>query len=73
MRYRIGEETQNLENLGDPVGGELVTFSVFLGLIMGVGFVVAGLRGKQIWLLSWGAGLVISSLLYIGADFMGYT
>jgi len=69
MRYRIGEDIQNL---GEPVGDELVSFSAILGLLMGVGFVVAGVRGKQVWLVFWGAGLVIASLVYLGADLLGY-
>lgn len=69
MRYRIGEDIQNL---GEPVGDELVSFSAVLGLLMGVGFVIAGLRGKQIWLLFWGTGLVICSIVYLGAEILGY-
>ena len=69
MRYRIGEDSQNL---GEPVGDELVSFSAVLGLLMGIGFVIAGLRAKQIWLAFWGAGLVICSVLYLGADILGF-
>lgn len=69
MRYRIGEDIQNL---GEPVVDSLVPFSAILGLLMGIGFVIAGYRAKQIWLLFWGAGLVIASLLYLGADILGY-
>ena len=69
MRYRIGEDIQNL---GEPVVDGLVPFSAVLGLLMGIGFVVAGYRAKQIWLLFWGTGLVIASLLYLVADILGY-
>jgi len=69
MRYRIGEDVQNL---GEPVVDGLVPFSAVLGLLMGIGFVVAGIRAKQIWLTFWGAGLVISSVLYLGADILGF-
>jgi len=72
MRYRIGEEIPDINNLGEPVGDQLVTFSAVLGLIIGVGFVVAGKRGKQFWLLSWGVGLVIASIAYLAAEVMGF-
>ena len=74
MRYRIGEEVQDLdvENLGEPVIDGLLIFSVILGLLMGIIFIVAGKKGKQIWLMFWGTGLVIVSLLYLAADLMGY-
>lgn len=69
MRYRIGEDVQNL---GEPVKDGLVNFSAVLGLLMGIGFVVAGLRAKQAWLTFWGTGLVIASILYLGADILGF-
>lgn len=72
MRYRIGENTENLDNLGKPVGDELVSFSAVLGLLMGIIFIFGGLRGKQFWLIFWGSGLVISSILYLAADLLGY-
>ena len=70
MRYRIGEDMQAV---AEPVQDGLISFSALLGLIMGIGFVVAGWRGKQFWLLSWGAGLVVASILYLTAEYMGYT
>jgi len=69
MRYRIGEDVQDL---GEPVVDGLIPFSAILGLLMGIGFVIAGYRGKQIWLLFWGTGLVLVSLVYLGADILGY-
>ncbi len=70
MRYRIGEDMQAV---AEPVQDGLISFSALLGLIMGIGFVVAGWRGRQFWLLSWGAGLVVASILYLTAEYMGYT
>lgn len=69
MRYRIGEDTQSL---GEPVVDSLVPISAVLGLLMGIGFVIAGLKAKQIWLTFWGTGLVIASILYLAADILGY-
>jgi hypothetical protein len=38
---------------------------------VGVILVVLGLKGRQIWLVFWGGGLVIASILYIAAHLLG--
>lgn len=63
MRYREGNIP---ENIGPHITNESLVFTAVLGLLMGIGFVVAGIRARQIWLAVWGGGLVISSILYIG-------
>lgn len=62
MRYRIGTSP---EEAGSP---ELLIFAgaAAFGLVIGVGFVVFGWRGRQMWLTVWGAGLVLASLAYLG-------
>jgi len=70
MRYRVGEEV-NADNLGEPVVDMLLTFSVFTGLIIGIVFIIAGKRAKQYWLIFWGTGLVIASIIYLAALYMG--
>ena len=76
MRYRIGENTEqtivNNEQTIEPVKDGLVGFSVVLGLLIGVIFVVAGLRAKQYWLVFWGAGLAISSIAYFANEMFGF-
>jgi len=61
MRYREGDSPDNLSTLDDT----MFMGAAVLGLLMGIGFVVAGIKGKQYWLALWGAGLVIASVLYI--------
>ena len=61
MRYREGDTADQLSTLDDTV----FMGAAILGLIMGIGFVLAGLRGRQYWLLSWGIGLVVASIVYI--------
>ena len=66
-RYRIGEEpAPNSQQL--PDGLEIGT-AVF-GLLVGIGFVYAGLRARQFWLAIWGGGLTISSVVYLGYQFL---
>ena len=44
----------------------LAIFTAVFSLVTGIGFVIAGIRGRQRWLLSWGVGLVLASLSYLG-------
>lgn len=61
MRYREGEEF--LAHTGVHEGMLLAT--VIIGLLMGIGFVIAGRRGRQYWLAIWGGGLVVASVAYL--------
>lgn len=61
-RYRIDESGQT--------SPDLLTQDVFIGaavfgLLISIGFVYAGLRGKQYWLVFWGGGLTLSSIAYL--------
>ena len=69
MRYREGERPGDL---GEPVSEHMLTLAAVLGLAMGILFIYLGLRGKQMWLVVWGAGLVIASIIYIGAALLGF-
>lgn len=68
MRYRIGETGQQV---GPPITGEMLVFAVVLGLLIGVALFGLGLRGRIMWLTVWGGGLVLVSLTYLGAFFLG--
>ena len=61
-RYRIGESAQTYT---DPVTAHMIAGIAVFGVIAGVGFVIAGLRGRQHWMVFWGGGLVLSSLAYL--------
>lgn len=64
MRYRIGQEPTS--GLGQAVNVDgLTIFTAVIGLVAGTVFVIAGLRGRQRWLLAWGAGLIVASLIYL--------
>ena len=62
-RYRIGETP---ETGADHLTVNLQTGAAVFGLVLGIGFVYAGWRGKQYWLAIWGGGLVLASLAYLG-------
>ena len=63
MRYREGFENEIASKHG-VYDGMLSATAVF-GLLIGVGFVIAGWRGRQYWLVIWGGGLALASLAYL--------
>lgn len=63
-RYRIDEQA-GVE--GGYAGDELmVLFTVLLSLAIGAALVWISWRGRQIWLLTWSAGLIVASVAYLG-------
>ncbi len=42
------------------------------GTLLGVGFVVAGIRGRQVWFAVWGGMLAVAGLVYLIASSLGY-
>jgi hypothetical protein len=62
MRYRIGEEP---DVLGTPMDQSAINSIALLSLLLGIGFVIAGLRSRHHWLTIWGAGLSLWSAGYM--------
>lgn len=62
-RYRIGETPT--PGGTDPVTATMLTGAAVFGLLIGIGFVIAGMRARQYWLSIWGGGLVLSSIAYL--------
>lgn len=48
----------------DPITLNMLLGISVYGLLLGAGFVIMGMRGRQRWMQFWGAGLVICSVLY---------
>jgi hypothetical protein len=67
MRYRIGETSQQV---GPPIGGEMLVFAVVLGLLIGIVLFALGRRGRIMWLTVWGGGLVLVSVAYLVSGFL---
>lgn len=61
-RYRIGEDPATGS---DVLSANLQTGAAVFGLLTGIGFVIAGWRGRQYWLVFWGGGLVLASIAYL--------
>jgi len=69
MRYR---DTGDYQNLEVPVDDNFVFLSIIIGMIMGVSFIVFGLKVKRYWMVIWGAGLILASLSYFVMRMLGY-
>jgi hypothetical protein len=62
MRYRIGTEP-GPEGL--PLDQGAFTTIAVLSLLIGFGFVYAGVRSRHYWLATWGSGLCLASVGYL--------
>ena len=49
----------------------MLNFTVSLALFIGIVLLWLGLRGRVMWLTVWSAGLILSSVLYLGAAVLG--
>jgi hypothetical protein len=61
-RYRIGESPLTYT---DTVTTHMFLGVAVFGVFAGIGFVIAGMRGRQRWMVFWGGGLVLSSIAYL--------
>ncbi len=61
-RYRIGETPATSELAATD---NLFIAAAIFGLFLGIGFTIVGLKAKQYWLASWGAGLFVVSVVYL--------
>ena len=66
-RYRIGETPETGVDANDS---PLIIGTAVFGLFTGIGFFIAGLRARMLWLTLWGAGLTIASLAYLFYRFL---
>lgn len=62
MRYRIGETPTEP---GEPVGHGALVGGAILSFIIGIGFIIAGLRSRHYWMSIWGTGLSLCSAAYL--------
>ena len=66
-RYRIGEEA------GAPtVTDDMMLLTTLYGLLVGILLTFIAKRLRQRWMVFWGGGLVVLSLGYLTADWVGW-
>lgn len=61
MRYRIGEDPATASGYAGTES--VLIFTLFLSIIIGVILLWMGLRGRQLWLWTWSAGLIVISII----------
>jgi len=62
VRYKIDQTP------GMPVAEtspDILLFTIVLSLFIGIGLLVIGKRGGQLWLTVWSAGLILCSVAYL--------
>ena len=68
MRYK--EDEIPPEMLAVNASNDMLLFTAVLGLLIGILMFVAGRYGRQMWIWTWGAALVIFSIyLWIAINF----
>ena len=76
--YNLRVTESSIESLnntdGPPVSlhDEMFIGTAVFTLLTGIGFIVAGKRGKQFWIAFWGATMVVASISYLTALALGY-
>lgn len=66
MRYREGQVPGEP---GAPVEMEFTGVGIF-GALLGIGFVIAGVRARQYWMVLWGTMLTLFSFAYVAVGLM---
>ena len=51
------------EQLAQHASDDMLMFTAILSTVIGLILFLLGKKGKQLWMATWGIGLVISSLL----------
>ena len=70
MRYR-DDQMQPIYSQSEGLHF-MLTFSVCLGLLIGVALLWLGRHGRVLWLQVWSVGLIVVSVVYLAADALGY-
>ena len=69
MRYKIGETAAENAYAGSA---HFVELTVFVTLLIGIGFILAGVYGKQVWLKMWGVFTVIACAVFYTGQILGW-
>ncbi|MEM7193309.1 MAG: hypothetical protein AAF402_00070 [Pseudomonadota bacterium] len=75
MRYKDGEIPPEI--LAINASNDMLLFTAVISMMIGIVFFFFGRRGKQLWIWTWGIGLILCSLylwftLTTGIKIFGY-
>lgn len=51
---------------------QMLSLTMVIAIVIGLIFIVAGRKGRSLWMLVWGSGLLILAVAYLVADFVGF-
>jgi hypothetical protein len=71
MRYPEGQTPHTIYSQSEGLQF-MLTFSVSLGLVIGVVLLWLGRHGRVLWLQAWSIGLIAVSVAYLAAELFGY-
>ena len=60
------------EMLTKNTHNDMLLFTAFLSVIIGIVLIYLGKRGKQLWMVVWSIGLIGMSLFMAGSIIFGY-
>lgn len=70
MRYRTDEGPNAAYPYSESMH-QMLTLTMTMSIVIGIVLIVAGARGKILWLRVWGAVLLLLAMGYLIADFFG--
>ena len=71
VRYRTDQGPNEAYPYAESMH-QMLTLTMVLSILIGVAFIVAGSRGKILWMKVWGAGLLLLAIAYLVADYWGF-
>ena len=60
------------EMLSKNASNDMLLFTAFLSVIIGAILIYLGVKGKQLWMIVWSAGLIFMSFFMAGSILFGY-
>ena len=74
MRY--SEDLPHAE-LSKYASDDMLLFTAFISIFVSFALLYMGIKGKQLWMIPWGAGLFMVSIvmgiaIYYEVDYLGY-
>lgn len=74
MRY---SEDIPHEQLSKYASDDMLIFTSFISIIVAIALIYMGVKGRQLWMIPWGVGLIIVSVfmgvaIIFEIDYLGY-
>lgn len=71
VRYRTDEGPNEAYPYSESMH-QMLSLTMVIAIVIGLIFIAIGRKGRSLWMLVWGAGLLILAVAYLIADFSGF-